>query len=481
MVESPPPKPAPGPADASRSARRAQLYLAALMLGSLLIKAHFAARAVGTELIWDERDFYDLGVLLADHGLDPRVYPGSYRSPGYPYFLAITVLALGKRVLWVTLTQVLVSVLGAALLYGAARPLYGAPAALVATGIFSLLPELVGLTHLLWSETVYNTCMIAALALLLSYHRTGALPRAPLAGAMWGVAILVKTAYIPSIPLLALVLAFGPGAERRPRRKLAAAALFLAAFLVVLSPWLVRNSIKYHKVWHLTSNQWVNVWSGNRDLGTPFTKRYYAIEDEAAREQLARHEALTWIREQGVWWLPRKLATNIPALFGPSNFNVRHMWLGAYGPIDVGRARLLVVLSIVTYLPVMVLAIAGLCAAPWDAFKLHAMALLLPAIAIHVVMVALTRYRAPLMPLLAVFAGWAASRPTSELGRILRRPAAVLMIVALIASALFSFDNQSFRDLWRGRSRWQTIHVPRGAAGPTAGDAPRPTGGGGHR
>ncbi|MFN7975473.1 MAG: hypothetical protein U0166_24570 [Acidobacteriota bacterium] len=50
----------------------------------------------------------------------------------------------------------LVSVLSAGLLYGMTRELHGKRSALVATAIFSFLPELVGMaTHLLWCETLF--------------------------------------------------------------------------------------------------------------------------------------------------------------------------------------------------------------------------------------------------------------------------------------------------------------------------------------
>lgn len=428
-----------------------RLLLAALLGASLLIKVELMSRTASIPLVWDEEDYYGAALQLAEHDLRISGYPGAYRMPGYPYFMATVLWLCGPNVAIVKLAQVLVSVLSAGLLYGMTRELHGKRSALVATAIFSFLPELVGMSHLLWCETLFLAFLIGGLWLSIAAHRTGSLVAAAASGFVWGLGVLVKSSYLFYVPLAALLLALIGAAA--PRKRAAGAALFLGAFGIVLLPWLLRNAALYGKFPYLTSNQWINVWVGNRDLQTSVLVPYYAISDEQAREAMARERSLAWIRAQGFWWIPIKLHRNLPMLFTSSNFAIRHMWLGAYGPIVPPRARALIVVSVASYLTVMVLAIAAFVASRWDPFKWHTAALVVSTVALHVVMVAFSRYREPLMAPIIVYASIALGRPLSDLGRALRRPATILLLTVLAHSVLFSLENQAIRDLWRGHGR----------------------------
>ena len=183
------------PSDGTRPAgsQRIWLYLAAILLASLLVKGYFAAVTADISLVWDEAKYYGVALLLFENDLDWRVFPGAQMTPGYPYFLAAVMELTGPHPLGPKLGQILASVLSAAMLFGLVRRVFDERVALVATGIFSFLPELVGLSHLLWSETIFIAFMIPALWLTFSFHRTGNPWAALASGLVWGVATLVRS------------------------------------------------------------------------------------------------------------------------------------------------------------------------------------------------------------------------------------------------------------------------------------------------
>ena len=107
-VEAPPP-------EKGRSGSR-HIYLYAILVCAFLVRADLAAVTADTPLVWDERDFFAIAKTLAAANLDPRAYPGAYRSPGYPYFLALPLVAFGNKILYAKLWQALFSVFSAWLL-----------------------------------------------------------------------------------------------------------------------------------------------------------------------------------------------------------------------------------------------------------------------------------------------------------------------------------------------------------------------------
>lgn len=170
----------------------------------------------------------------------------AYTMPGYTVFLAGVRLASGPLDYLVVarVVQALLGTVSLLLLFLIARRCADDAVALTALAAAALYPPFVYAAGQLLTEPVYATVMLAFVAVLLPAIEKRSAPLWALAGALLAVSVLVR----PVIVLWAVV----PAAymlwkdRRRPRRALGALAAFALAFVLVMSPWWVRNAVTYH-------------------------------------------------------------------------------------------------------------------------------------------------------------------------------------------------------------------------------------------
>ena len=114
------------------------------------------------------------------------------------------------------------------------RRLAGPSAGLIAAGLAAVYPTLIAADGALMTESLYG--MLAALALLLAQRLLdeGGNGRAALLGAVVGLAALARGEALILLPLLLIPLLRRPGG-------LKAAAVACLAFVLVLTPWTIRN------------------------------------------------------------------------------------------------------------------------------------------------------------------------------------------------------------------------------------------------
>lgn len=166
------------------------------------------------------------------------------RPPGYYLFLAATIGPLGGGVQLAIALQVLFSALtaGATALIGSR--LFGRGAGLAAGLVSALYLEAVVTVPRILTEPLYMVLLVPALAALTWAAARPTWRVAALAGALFGLAALVRSAPVYYVPLAAGLLVAIHG--WRPARR--AALTLVAALIVVILPWCVRNSLVYGTV-----------------------------------------------------------------------------------------------------------------------------------------------------------------------------------------------------------------------------------------
>ena len=223
---------------------------------ALIVAAGVAVRALYTVLLapWpprgiDDQVFYHLEPLLIAHGrgfIEPiyasigRVVPTAEHPPLYPVLLAGLAEFGGTGDLVQRLTG---SVFGAVMIIMIAliaRRLAGDRAALIAAGLAAGYPILITADGALMSESLYGALVALCLYLALGLQAAPSLRRGLLTGALLGLAALTRG---EATLLMMLLVA---GFARRPPGLRAAAAV-LAAFVLVLAPWTVRNISVFHR------------------------------------------------------------------------------------------------------------------------------------------------------------------------------------------------------------------------------------------
>jgi hypothetical protein len=329
-------------------ARSHRLIVVAAIAGLLLRLAFAFVYWNNKPLTHDEREYLALAHSVSAGGgftYDARQETGTAqqfgRAPGYPLFLAI--IGAGARdddgvPARVKIAQSIVGALGVWVIGLLARRAAGPAAGVAAAAIASLYPPLVWICAYVLSETLYSTIALITVFLVDlaldraegtnpgSWMRRGGL-LAVASGVAAGAAILVRPAMLFFLPLAALWLA--------ARHRLALAVPFLAAALLVVAPWTVRNLRVYDRFVLVASEGGVTFWTGNHplargegDLAANPDIKAAEIAFRAAHpgltaeelEPLYYHEALGYIAAHPGWWLgllvKKAFFTVVPA--GPS-------------------------------------------------------------------------------------------------------------------------------------------------------------------
>jgi 4-amino-4-deoxy-L-arabinose transferase-like glycosyltransferase len=177
------------------------------------------------------------GVALLDHHQFGFPRP-SGRAPGYPAFLAVTML-FGRSLAWLSIANILLSTALVPMTARLTRLLTGWPrAAIVAAWVVALNPTFVFFAPVLASEHLFAALLVTALIAVLSAARGDrVLLHVAGAGALMGAAALARADAMFYVPLFAALAWWRTG-----RRALAPAALLLSV-AVVLAPWYIRNRV----------------------------------------------------------------------------------------------------------------------------------------------------------------------------------------------------------------------------------------------
>lgn len=252
------------PALASRVARAGERWVALAELGAPgwrrgLIGIVIVATVARVALIVATPHFVPFGdpadfqrhaaSIAAGHGYPPSQLaspgtPSAFRPPAYPYGLGAVYAVVGTHRLAGRLLGAALGVLAVVLLGLLGRAVRDRRTGLVAAGLGSVFLPLIALNGTLVSESLFLPVELGlALALVALARQPRRLRYAVLAGALVGLAALTRTVGVAWVlPSLAVVI----GARIGRRERVRSAGALVAALLVVISPWMIRNADAFH-------------------------------------------------------------------------------------------------------------------------------------------------------------------------------------------------------------------------------------------
>jgi tetratricopeptide (TPR) repeat protein len=399
------------------------LWSVSIFCAALLIRALHLAQLRGSPLfgilMGDSRS-YDrwARAIAAGDWLGGEVF---YQAPLYPYFLAIVYRGAGDDLLAVRAVQALLGAGSCVLLARAGWHFFSTRAGVAAGLLFAAYPPAV------FADAMIEKTALGVFLLSLSLSLLGAIAVRARAGACLalGAAIgalsLVRENALVFAPVLVGWLALGP--RGGGRRGLPLAAAFAAGVALALGPVALRNLVVGGEL-HLTTSQLgPNFYIGNNPAaqgtyaplvpgrGDPRFERAdaTAIASRAAGRALTpgevsawfRHAAFDYIRSQPLDWLAllgRKLALALNAVEVVDTED-------QYPHAEVSLPLRL--LGRVLHFGVLApLALLGACIPGTDRRRLLPLYLMFLAyLASLVGFYVFARYRLPLAPILALFAG----------------------------------------------------------------------------
>ncbi len=229
-----------------RLPKRAWAITGALLVVAFMVRVVFVLFSLDYPLIGDSFDYHRHANAILASGTYPESEtapgggPTAFRPPAYPLFLAAVFALPGPDVLMARLAQALLGVVTVALIGFVSLRLWGPLVAFVTVAMAAVFPPLIFVGGALLSEPLFLALEMGALAAALQ-HRVSPRPGwLVVAGALCGLAALTRTVgWVLVVPLALLVLSEA-GLRRDKARR---AAALVAASVLVVAPWTVRNAI----------------------------------------------------------------------------------------------------------------------------------------------------------------------------------------------------------------------------------------------
>jgi len=320
----------------------------AVRAGFVLVQLRFHVFDISFEAA-DSRLYRQLAEsLISGDGFALEGKPTAFVTPGYSLFLT-ALYPIARSTVFIALVQSLLGALTVVILARLGRLLGGPRTGLTVGLIAAFYPHLVFWTGYVLTETLYVFILSGA---LLTTARAVEPDRRTVwmlaAGALYGLAALVRP------------LAFGFGfalglvglliARFRVR-----AVLGFAGLALVLIPWVARNAYTMGSPVITSTEAGYVLWQGNSPGATGGTRGYVDGADfdnldipsgtsEVKIDRIYRQASLRWMTEN-----PDKVAALVPK-------KLWNMWRPTYA----GASALNSLITYMTYLPLLGLAVPGL-------------------------------------------------------------------------------------------------------------------------
>ena len=432
--------------------------LVVLLLGCLVRAFLVWATAGMPARIADERHYLEIATSLVEgRGFAFADGPTSLRPPLYPYLVAgVWTLTGSRSLVAVRALQVALGLATAWLAFLIGRRVYDERAGVAAAAIVALYPALLFANVLILTETVFALLLLVVVWASLRLFDRPSLLMAAATGAAVALSALTRSVVWPfPVVLAALVAWWVPGGLAR---RLALGAAVVAGFAVVVAPWAVRNTrlqgvpvlvdtmggmnlrmgnyahTPHDRIWDAVSMRGDKLWI----VGLPDEPPGGGVWTEGQKERWARQEALRFMRAHPGLTAWRALI-KFGDFWGLDRDFIAGVERGFYHPpalvTAVAGAAMLA-----AYPVLILLALWAVVLAPPADWRPHLLmiVLVLFVCALHTVVFGHPRYRLPLMPVLAIYAGAAVTR--LEWGALRRRDAWPALAGSAALAALWAIQ-----------------------------------------
>ncbi|MCK4234321.1 glycosyltransferase family 39 protein, partial [candidate division WOR-3 bacterium] len=205
------------------------------------------------------------------------------RTPVYPLFIAFTYLLSGYRNWFIILSQCFLDALVALLIFSSALILIKNVHFSFLTGLlYSIHPHQALYTTQILSEILFTLLIAFFLVLFIVFLKRKLKVFIALSGIFLGIAILTRPiAFYFFIPILFIIFL---ELKRKTKLILQSCLIFLFSFLIVLTPWYMRNYITYRRVFLSTIGNW-NIGYYNAAFVTSFKEKISLREAQSVIEQ----------------------------------------------------------------------------------------------------------------------------------------------------------------------------------------------------
>lgn len=246
------------------SERGARRILFAALLLTIVVRLAWFFHSKGHVLIWDEGTYDGIAWRMLHNGLTMTNGDGRYTAfvgPTYPAFLMLVYAVFGHSMAAAYLVQIALSVLNTYLIYRIGEMITASRiVSALAVLALAVYPPHVLFTTLLMTECIFTLLVAGTLYLLLRGLRGEGEIFFALAGLVGGLASLCRGSFLLMPLLFSIVIGL---ACKRTKKLLVGITLFLAVFLMTLSPWITRNYRVFQAFVPGSTEAGFVLWCGN--------------------------------------------------------------------------------------------------------------------------------------------------------------------------------------------------------------------------
>ncbi len=331
-----------------------------------------------------------------------RIYVRAFRPPLFPFLWGLVYPWTQGWYLPVRLAHAILSSLTCVLVLFAGQRLLNRASGTTGALLTAFFPSQIWHGVNLMTEPLFAFFLTALILLLLRLNQTASAPTAFAAGLSAGLGVLSRSALVGFVPLAALWLLCA-----LPRKKWLV-LLFVAGFLCAMSPWWVRNWRVFHRFVATTTDGGHGFLIGNNDRTLSDPRGVYvpedwsfagdAIHDELALRNRLYEKGLEYLRSHPAVWprLALDKACRLWRMYPHTDF------------VDVRHAVIYGISNFIVFPFIIAGAALSFFALPANRMRFSLVYLLVVFMTgIHMVYIAVMRYREPFMPLLLCFAGYA--------------------------------------------------------------------------
>jgi 4-amino-4-deoxy-L-arabinose transferase-like glycosyltransferase len=365
--------------------RTATIFLVALLLRLTVISVVGDRIPVSTDTIsrYDTIAFE----MSEGKGFSYRGRPTAQAGPTYPTLLFLLYSLFGHSTMVLRSFLSLIDALGCVLFYDLARKYFGTRIGMLTSILLVLSPFSLYSVLVASSEVPFTVLHALMLLLLSSAFQAAGYRNYLLSGLVLGFGALCRATAL-LLPIF-LIPAFRFSPVRFGTKRLQAYAIFLVAFTGIVTPWIIRNYIHFHRFVPIQTMGGVHLYYASPTDINPDT-----ILLQAPKKHMSAVERDSFFFN--VAW------TNIKN--NPSGFFHKMLWRLAEMWYRTDSKRLDHVLLIIDSL-LLALAAAGiyLVRSRWREFVLF-FVIIGYYICVHLFLVALVRYMVVVIPILFMFA-----------------------------------------------------------------------------
>jgi len=351
----------------------------------------------------DARSYDTIAVNLL-HGKG-FVYNGLYarRGPVYPLFLAFIYLIFGHSFVAARFAQAIIGALTSVIIYLLGKQLVNKKVGLMAGLISAIYYPFILQPAYLLTEVFFTFLLVLSITFFTYYHNDRKHINLFIGAILFGTAGLCKAVILPFT--LFLIIWLITMLKFKFKDILLPIGILISGIIITVSPWTVRNYVKYKAFIPVTIESGRVLYLGNNPLATGGTGGWTKYgQDQFLPEGIGNPDTLKSDRMM--------LSLAIKYIIGHPKRTLSLGWkkfINMWRPYYADARLLNKVIMISLYIPIGVLAIAGIIKTIFGNLKKYLLLHLLIFYFIIAYMAAISaiRYRYPVIPFLMIFAAYA--------------------------------------------------------------------------